>query len=341
MTPKQSDFLLPAEQVGNSMRFPIGKRVKTSFPLRRSLQCRSLFICWCENAICLWSDLHFCSIHACIMSLAAVYLATDDWQPHRFVYLWKHSGGHGGNKIYSHFTFILYSIVQIRTGVVTPGTGCDTVRQSTRSDVMSPDVHACNLTSITNDGLYLPRSMIKFSHANSSQIVWLRSKHLGNVKRGDVGVCVWARVCVYEVCEQVFMMSRGGSTEARLRAGNGASRQTARCQRDVPHCLHFDLSPDSRWYPVPMSHDLSFHPGAVDVRFTNVLLWEDFLLGGSSLSAPSRLSPLCLIIHCKSRICYLTGHYASQTFLCLVLQGLSAAFLLRSNSKQKQTWCNS
>lgn len=182
------------------MRFPIGKRVKTSFPLRRSLQCRSLFICWCENAICLWSDLHFCSIHACIMSLAAVYLATDDWQPHRFVYLWKHSGGHGGNKIYSHFTFILYSIVQIRTGVVTPGTGCDTVRQSTRSDVMSPDVHACNFTSITNDGLYLPRSMIKFSHANSSQIVWLRSKHLGNVKRGDVGVCVCGLGCVCMRC---------------------------------------------------------------------------------------------------------------------------------------------
>lgn len=116
------------------------------------------------------------------------------------------------------------------------------------------------------------------------------------------------------------MMSRGGSAEARLCTGNGASAQAAHCQRDAPHRLHFDLSPDSRWYPVPMTHDLSFHPGAVDVRFTNALLWEDFLLGASSLSAPSRLSPLCLIIHCKSTTYYLTGHSASQTFLCLVPQ---------------------
>lgn len=45
MPVEQSDLLLPAERVGNSMRLPIGKRVKTSFPLRRSLRCHSLFIC--------------------------------------------------------------------------------------------------------------------------------------------------------------------------------------------------------------------------------------------------------------------------------------------------------
>lgn len=157
------------------------------------------------------------------MSLAAVHLATDDWQLHRFVYLWKHFGGHSGNKISYHFTFNLCNIVQIQTGVVTPGNGCDTVRQSTRSDVTSPDMHACNFTSITNDGLYLPRSMIKFSHANSSQIVWLRSEYLENVKRGDVGVCVcgpWC-VCVWGVWTGIYDVTgreyRGSSSHRTRR----------------------------------------------------------------------------------------------------------------------------
>lgn len=116
-----------AERVGNSMRLPVGKRVKTSFPLRRSLRCRSLFIRWCENAIT--SDQTRTSAASMLVSWALQLFTCQQMTSNRFVYLWKHFGGHGGNKIYYHFIFNLCSIVQIRTGVVTPGTGCDTVGQ--------------------------------------------------------------------------------------------------------------------------------------------------------------------------------------------------------------------
>lgn len=108
-------------------------------------------------------------------------------------------------------------------------------------------------------------------------------------------VCVWGEVLrvwagVHDVIE--------GSTEAHIHTGNikHLPVQTACYREDVPHCLCVCVSPESRWCPVEVSHEVSFHPKAIDALFTHACIWEALLLKESSLSAPSSSSPICPII---------------------------------------------